>query len=236
MIAIQKKAEPAGLMRLRQRAAAAGLSPKEAYGTLRNPLKEQVCKSLADEQGQLCAYCMCRIPRTDAGPKITPIIIEHILPRDPADRRDAGQGLDYNNFVAVCHGNKAPHGNRTLVDLTCDAHKENVEFRKVNPCKTETLASIFYTLDGKIDAVDPEVRIDLVDTLNLNCLSSSLIAERKAALDSLIAGIGNMTDDGILPYCTSALAAFRAETNPKTPYAGILIWYLQSTIAALNAT
>mgnify|MGYP000845311952 CR=1 FL=1 len=52
---------------------------------------------------------------------------------DQTDRRDTGQGLDYNNFVAVCHGNKGPHGTRTIADLTCDAHKGNMEFRKINP-------------------------------------------------------------------------------------------------------
>lgn len=236
MIPIQKKAEPVGLTHLRQKAVDASLSPKAAYDKLRNPLKKQVRDSLVEEQGQLCAYCMCKIPRTDADLQITPIIIEHITPRDPVDGLDAGQGLDYYNFVAVCHGNKGPHGTRTIADLTCDAHKANVEFRKINPCKSETLASIFYSLDGKIDASDSDVHFDLVSILNLNCVSSPLIAERKAVLDSLITEIGSKTDDNILPYCTSTLDAFRAETNPKTPYVGILIWYLQTMIAALSAT
>lgn len=230
MIGIQKGPEPVDLTALRQSTAAAGLSPREAYKKLRNPLKSQVRQCLVDEQGGLCAYCMCRIPRTDAEPQIAPIVIEHMIPRDPVDGRDVGQGLDYNNFLAVCHGNKASHGKRDFSDLTCDAHRENTEFRKINPCYPETLVSIFYRLDGKIDAGDPEVRYDLVSTLNLNTPTSPLIAERKAVLDSLISDIGNVTETDLLKYCTAVLSEFQEETTPKTPYVGILIWYLQSMI------
>ena len=148
---------------------------------------------------------MCRIPRSDVDPVITPISIEHIAARNPLDKRDAGQGLDYNNFVAVCHGNKGPHGTRTIVDLTCDAHKGNEEFRKINPCIPETLNSVIYTLDGKIDATDPDVQFDLLYILNLNCPTSSLVAERKSALDSLIDDLNSIPDEEWSTYCLSLI-------------------------------
>ena len=91
MIAIQKKSEPEGLAQLRQKAIDEELSPKEAYALLRNPLKEQVRDRPVEEQGQICAYCMCRIPRQDADPVITPIILEHMVPRSPGDGRNIGQ-------------------------------------------------------------------------------------------------------------------------------------------------
>lgn len=238
MIAIQKRAELTELMRLRQQAIAYGLSPKDAYATLRKPLKSKVRDNLVEEQGQLCAYCMCRIPRADADPHITSIIIEHVVPRDPTNRRDSGQGLDYDNFVAVCYGNKGPHGTRTIVDLTCDAHKGNLEFKKISPCKPNTLESIFYTTDGKIDASDPDVKSDLLHVLNLNCPSSPLVAERKAALDSLIADIAREIEDTqkLLSYCTAVLESFKTETDTKTPYVGILVWYLETMSTVLNVT
>ncbi len=121
-------------------------------------------------------------------PVITPIIVEHMVARSPGDGRNIGQGLDYHNFVAVCHGNRGPHGSRTISDLTCDGHKGNAEFRKVNPCRPETLTSITYTSDGKIDAA----------------------------------------------YCSGILKGFQAETNSKTPYVGILIWYLESMMSAMD--
>lgn len=236
MIGIKKGTEPQDLTRLRQSTEAEGLSPREAYRRLRNPLKEQVRQSLIQEQRGLCAYCMCRIPREDVDPNIAPIIIEHIIPRVPVDGRDVGQGLDYNNLLAVCHGNKASYGEHQFIDLTCDAHRGNTEFRKINPCIPETLSSIVYSVDGKIDAIDPDVRFDLVDTLNLNCPSSPLIAERKSALDSLIDELGNVTEENILDYCIMILSEFRAETEQKTPYVGILIWYLESLITTLSST
>lgn len=236
MIPIKKGTEPAGLVQLRQKAVNRGLSPKEAYNTLRDPLKSQVRQSMVEEQGELCAYCMCRIPRADADPRIAPIIIEHITPRNPVDGRDVGQGLDYENLVAVCHGNKAPKSeNRVFDDFTCDAHRGNTEFRKVNPCKPETLETIVYTLDGKIDATDADVKFDLVDTLNLNCPSAPLVAERKAALDSLISIIDAVGVEELLEYCSNILDAFLTETSPKTPYVGVLIWYLQAMIDALSS-
>ena len=229
MIPIKKGSEPSELTKLREENA--GLSPKEAYEQLRNPLKKKVRQQLVDEQGGLCAYCMCRIPRLDA-PAWPGIVIEHIVPRNPADGRDIGQGLDYNNLLAVCHGNRGPSGTREFADLTCDAHRKNTEFRKVNPCCPETLQSIFYHLDGRIDASDPDVRFDLVDTLNLNSLNAPILNERKAALDSLFEDLGAIEAKDLMEYCEILLNTFSIETNPKTPYVGILIWYLQLFLAS----
>lgn len=113
MIPIHKGAEPAELKRLREAAERKGLSPKDAYDTLREPLKRDIRNKLIEEQGALCAYCMCRIPRNDVDPNIAPIVIEHRIPRNPEDGRDVGQGLDYGNMLAVCHGNRGPHGSST---------------------------------------------------------------------------------------------------------------------------
>lgn len=58
---------------------------------------------------------------------------------------------------------------------------------------------------------------------------------RKAALDSLIEGMDGVEEDDILDYCTETLQEFYSEKDDKTPYVGILIWYLQTTIDALSA-
>lgn len=233
MIEIKKYPEPAGLKALREKAELKGLSPEKAYQKLKDPLKSTVRDSLVSEQGQLCAYCMCRIPRPDVGADAAPIIIEHVVPRNPEDGRDVGQGLDYRNLLVVCHGNRGKKGNRRFIDLTCDAHRGNIEFRKVHPCKKDTIASVTYNIEGKIDAADEDVRFDLVDTLNLNCLSAPLIGERKEALNALIAELGEVPEEEMLLYCRSRLAEFENESNPKTPYAGILIWYLTTMVQAL---
>lgn len=238
MIEIKKETEPDGLRELRENPMLSGLSPKEMFAELKNPLKAQVIESLRHDQGQLCAYCMSRIPREDKDPGIAGTTIEHFIPLDPKDGRNVGQALDYNNLFAVCHGNvkkrmKGMRRIRTTDDLTCDKHRENTEFRKINPCRKETLQTIFYTLDGRIDASDPDVQFDLVNILNLNCASAPLIEERRAALDALINEIGKVDEKYLHSYCLEMLDAFMNEGNPKTSYVGILIWYLQTLVKAL---
>ena len=178
MIEVKKGCEPAELKKLREECRSEGLSPKASFDMLRNPLKKQVIENLKRDQGQLCVYCMSRIPRADKDPGIPGQTIEHFVPLEPEDGRDAGQGLDYQNLFAVCHGNTKRHTRgvrRTCSkdDLTCDKHRKNKEFKKINPCHAETLQTIFYTMDGKIGASDPDVEFDLTDTLNLNCTSQS---------------------------------------------------------------
>ncbi len=238
MIKIKKGTEPEGLKELREDSMLSELSPKEMFAELKNPLKAQVIESLRHEQGQLCVYCMSKIPREDKDPGIAGTTIEHFIPIDSLDRGNAELALDYNNLFAVCHGNvkkrtKGVRRIRTKDDLTCDKHRGSTQFRKINPCKKETLQTIFYTLDGRIDASDSDVQFDLVNTLNLNCTSAPLITERKAALDALINEIGKVEEEYLHSYCTEMLNAFMDEKDSKTPYAGILIWYLQTMIAAL---
>lgn len=236
MILIRKNTEPPELTKLRSKAIERGLSPEDAYKTLKGTKKEKVRNSLLHEQGQLCAYCMCRIPRYDVDAEIAPIVIEHYVARNPVDSRNVGQGLDYNNLLAVCNGNRADKAkNHSFVDLTCDAHRKNTEFRKVNPCDYNTLTSIFYTVDGRINSADPDVKIDLIDTLNLNCVSSPLVSEREASLSELLIDMDSIEECDLTDYCKSRLSAFQSETDNKTPYQGILIWYLQSMLDALNA-
>lgn len=239
MIEIKKGIEPDELKKLREDPEVKSLAPKDAFKMLMNPLKAQIAEQLKKEQGQLCVYCMCRIPREDKDPGIPGTTIEHLIPLDPADGRDVGQALDYKNLFAVCHGNMKTRrkGTRRMGNteaLTCDKHRGNIEFRKIHPLRGETLTSIFYHMDGRIDAGDPDVKYDLTNTLNLNSSYSPIISERKAVLDELIAELGLVDQDMLPEYCTRILDSFMQEDNPKTPYAGVLIWYLQTTIDAIE--
>ena len=234
MIAITKGIPPAGLLALHNKEIENNWSPQKAYEKLKNPLKEQVRNQIIHEQGQLCAYCMSKIPRDDVEPEIAPIILEHYIPRNPIDGRSVHQGLDYNNLLAVCHGNRGAKGTKIEADFTCDAHRKNLEFRKVNPCQASTLDTIYYTLSGEIHASDTDVEYDLTNILNLNCLTSPLISERKAALDELITNIGSFQEDELLDICNSYMRDFEREDDPKTPYVGILLWYLGTIVNALQ--
>ncbi|MGN0604829.1 MAG: retron system putative HNH endonuclease [Oscillospiraceae bacterium] len=237
MIPIKKGVEPPELKTLRQKSIEKGLSPEEAYDTLKGNTKEIVRQSLLKEQGHLCAYCMCRIPRNDVCAGIAPIRLEHLVSRNPKDGRDIGQGLDYNNLLAVCNGNTASSDfKRKSIDLTCDVHKGNTDLHKVNPCIPETLESIFYYVDGRIDATDPDVRADLLDTLNLNCPKSPIVSEREAALSALMSNMDEVQEDELINYCKIRLKAFQDEQENKTPYQGILIWYLESLLKTLTSS
>lgn len=230
MIPISRGNPPPELVQLQNEAAKQHLSPARAYNLLCRAfgLKQKVKEQLIREQGGLCAYCMCAIPRNDVEPSIAPTSIEHLMPRKPVNGRDVGQGVDYNNMVVVCHGNRNVHGVRHWGDLTCDAHKENVEFHKVDPRNPETLKSIFYRSDGRIDASDPAVKYDLEETLNLNSPTSPLVGERKRVLGKLVWEISLVPEEKRKQWCRMVLTKYESQTGKKTPYVGVIIWRLRS--------
>ena len=204
--------------------------PTNCSIAIRTERLQSVREHLLKDQGHLCAYCMCTIPREDVPERIAKIKIEHYIPRSPEDGRDVGQGLDYRNLYAVCNGNMGTAGTRSMRDLTCDTYRGNKEFRVLNPGDAETLAKIAYTLEGEMVSEDPDVSYDLNEVLNLNALRAPLIYERKAVLDEVISELEMVPAEQLQDYCRSLLHAFSEETDPKTPYQGIIIWYLNSFI------
>ena len=63
MIYIVKKHEPRELTEYRESESSTGVRP--TYDSMSSDLHEYVLSKLVEEQGGLCAYCMCRIPETD---------------------------------------------------------------------------------------------------------------------------------------------------------------------------
>lgn len=237
MLEINKLEPPEDLIKLKIKAGEEGLSPNEAYGTLRNPLRKEVLDLLMREQGHLCAYCMRKIPDDrDVPDETIRVTIEHWFPRNPPDGEDRGQGLDYNNFLAVCSGNRGKRHTRKTRDYTCDA-KRNSKILTVNPTNPITLSSIKYSEAGEIGSDDSVINEDLTITLNLNCMSDNvrLPSARKEVLDTVQKDIAeNSSEDSILEYCKYLLKGFEEETDPKTPYVGIIIWWLRRQVTALE--
>lgn len=239
MLEINKMEPPEELIKLKQQATENGLTPEEAYGTLRNPLRKQVLELLMREQGHLCAYCMRRIPDDrDVPDETIRVTIEHWFPRNPPNGEDRGQGLDYTNFLAVCSGNRGKRHTRRKRDYTCDAKRDS-KMLTVNPLDPTTLSSVKYSEAGEIQSDDTTIHKDLTITLNLNCMSDNvrLPSVRKKVLDTVQLDIAsNCDEDSMLDYCKCLLNGFEAEVDPKTPYVGIVIWWLREQIAALEKT
>mgnify|MGYP000655252347 CR=1 FL=1 len=105
MILIKKFPAPSDLETLKKEAEEQGLSDKDGYAKLRNPLKTQVRNLLMQEQGHLCAYCMRRIPDIrilEEDVDLSDVYIEHWQARSAVGDTTENKGLDYRNMLAVC--------------------------------------------------------------------------------------------------------------------------------------
>ena len=218
MIKINKGREPKELTAYKQ-------LPNAAYEEMTSKLKTIILDSLLKEQGHLCAYCMRRNPETRKLPPGVPgATIEHWFARNPDSKEDHGQGLDYNNMLAVCSGNRGCGDKR---NLTCDAKRGN-EVLKVDPRNADTIHNISYTADGRIKSEDPVIDEDLNKRLNLNCEAVSLPENRKAVLNTLIADIRKKGPKGeIKNYCKRRIDMIKAMDDEKIPFVGIIIWWLE---------
>ncbi len=131
MIFIEKQPAPPALEKLKKEAEEKGLSDKEGYDTLGNPLKSQVREALMCEQGHLCAYCMRRIPDErilEEDTDLSDVYIEHWQARSFERQTGENKGLDYRNMLAVCSGNEkatGAAGKRKRRFFTCDKKREN---------------------------------------------------------------------------------------------------------------
>jgi uncharacterized protein (TIGR02646 family) len=185
-----------------------------------------VLNSLIKEQGQLCAYCMKRIPERKGKPFAT---IEHIVPQSGSDE---SKRLDYRNMLAVCSGNR----NGSDEEKTCDARRgilpKDRQVLYVNPLEKESLKTIVYDSKGIISSSDSDINNNLNDTLNLNCSFVGLPDLRKVALITLQQEINERYPGKTVPkeYLLKLLVKFENERTSKRPYVGILIQWLKKKI------
>ena len=231
MIPIKKNASPAILLEKQAIARERGLNSKDAYDLLCHADKQIILESLMQEQGHLCAYCMRRIPDKRPLPEnIDPVSIEHWFPRNPTNHEERGQGLDYNNLLAVCSGNRGRRHTRHPRDFTCDAKRASQHPQlTLNPCAPCSLKQIRYKENGEIYSDDLTIQDDLNVKLNLNCVSEAvqLPHARKKVLEALQSQLPSDNDTELLSYCREILEILETETDPKTQYSGILIWWLR---------
>lgn len=224
MIPIVKKAEPPALTRAKREIKNTPDAPF-AYSSLQGDAKRELLEALVEEQGYLCAYCMCRI-----GVEGRSASIEHLEPQHPvASSPDGELSLSYTNMVAVCDGRG---------DETCDKRRGNTRLL-VNPTKPHTLASITYLRDGSIDAGDEAIRHDLQVNLGLNSPRTNLCANRAAAMREIervvAAKIRHRGIDGDrsakAALCRKVLDFYEGQTGKKDEYLGAKLYKARKLVA-----
>ena len=201
MILIKKKSEPHSLTTYKKTINA-------SFDNQPSKVKEDLRKSLLEEQGYICAYCMKRIEES------ADIKIEHY------EARNSTNELSYKNLLAVCKGNKGSSKERQ----TCDTKKGN-RVLHINPQKVGDISTIFFTRNGEVKSTNLLFQKDLDEVLNLNDKFGNLISARKSALKALQKKITPMNKNQIEKLYNKLKSAER-----KIEYVGILLWYLKKKI------
>lgn len=202
MILIKKKKMPNSLIGYRK-------TENASFNNLPTEIKDELRRSLLEEQGYICAYCMKKLENNSSKVKI-----EHYVARDESNE------LDYRNLLAVCKGNEG----EPFEKQTCDTRKGN-EVLRIDPQKEGDILTIEYTSNGEIKSNNPDFQEDFDNILNLNN-TFGLVKSRREALNSLKRNLGkrkaHLTEDTIRRIYTRYL-----ESEIKESYVGILLWYLQ---------
>lgn len=131
------------------------------HASYENLKKDDVRTSLLKEQGNLCCYCMRRIPESEKNPGSK---IEHFLSQE----EHKGEELNYRNMLLACLGNE---GSPKRLQ-TCDSFKGSSAL-SFNPSDNARNIEdlIGYKANGEIYSSDEQLNSDLDSVLNLNIKS-----------------------------------------------------------------
>lgn len=174
------------------------------------PYKDAIRSALCEDQGNLCCYCMARIPQAKG------MKVEHYLPRS----RQPAQALTWCNLLGACMGSEGS----VREQQTCDTRKGDRELF-VDPRRIDHIASLRYLSDGRIKSCDEAIQRDIEDTLNLNV--EALKCARAQALETFVAEMTRNHGRGAWPkgQLAKEIARIR-ETRPLREYAGMIEWWL----------
>lgn len=179
--------------------------------------KKELRRSLLEEQGYLCAYCMRRIADGGAETKI-----EHLQARNLSNE------LVYQNLLAVCHGNEG----RPREHQTCDSRKGNRKLQ-FSPLDIADMNTIYYDHQGHILSTKNGIQQELDDVLNLNDEDGYLIYNRQKTLHLFLKTIRQSLGNKSLTktQLEKKLRFYEGgEQGKKVPYCGIIVWYLRKRL------
>jgi len=184
MIPIFKKTQPKELLEYKKN----NDEDTWDYKNLTEGVKPAIQKSLCEEQGFICAYCMQRIE-----PNGQQMKIEHWITQ-ATSKKDS---VDYSNMLGCCLGQ--------YKDVShCDTYrghlKKEKQQLKYNPANSQhhSLLGIGYKPDGKIFSSDEEFNSQLSDVLNLND-DKYLCEKRKKIISGIVETIQKLKSANI-PY------------------------------------
>jgi uncharacterized protein (TIGR02646 family) len=148
-----------------------------SFGSLQNPEKEDLHRTLVKEQGHLCAYTMKRISYENSH-------LEHIHPQHHCQN---GLDLEYTNLIACF-----PKGNLKSKCSYGAQKKDNwwanggSEF--ISPLNENCELKFFFSLNGEISPARSNCSkaITTIRVLNLN--EESLVYDRKKSIEEFIFG------------------------------------------------
>ncbi len=219
MITINKNPPPLELIQARRII----VNTNKPYDALDTDTKEAIRKSLCEEQGYLCAYCMGRIEPTEGRMKI-----EHWLDRST---HEGDTQLDYSILLGVCCG-KTNYKNKQHSHCDDSRGNSSLKFNPANPAHHPHLRITYLLKNGEILSEDKEFREQLNNVLNLNnqVLLNNRLNVLKGVQDSLEKCAPNAT------ISRTQLQKFLDKyqdpntKGKKEPYCGIAIWYIQKKL------
>lgn len=207
MIPITKKAEPRLLTAYR-------LKPGAVYdGPGFTPVKEAIRKSLLDEQGYICAYCMQRIHDDPLKTKIEHWHSQH-------------SDLDYKMLLACCDGAQG----QPPAMQHCDTSKGHslLNYNPSNPadCVEDRIR---YAADGLMSSDDEWLQADL-KTLNLN--TPKLVRYRKGVIQSVWDALNKDRYQRTEKEIKNQIAEWQSkdETNKLKPFCGVALYILKKRL------
>ncbi len=148
---INKSSEPNSLTQYRSQSNA-------SFGDMDTDVKNELRESLLTEQGNICCYCMKRIPESIRNPssKIEHFRCQSINPQEQ---------LNYNNMLLACCGNQGS----LKTSQTCDTSKGNKDLNPLlSPLDINIENRIKYKANGEVFTDDDKLSDELERVLNLN--------------------------------------------------------------------
>ena len=245
MLYIQKKTPPGAMLRkvssLKSSNAwkSINIGNTDAIRDAFNELpKEEIRRSLLEEQHYLCAYCMRKIE--DNGLKTS---IEHWYPLS----KDKDKALDYKNMLAVCDGGRNWSGTGKKI-LCCDAYKSDEDELTILPLNKLQMDKIVYDTNGFIKTApnDSDIDKDITEKLHLNGVwkkgkficdtSTGIVKSRKDAYLQCKKFIRRLDEKG---QCTSGNVLKKIEEIEKAEhrieYAGVYLYFLKKKYRSMVA-